>query len=147
MKVRSPFFVFVLFSILLSDEVDYFPHQIGNEWNYVYQKRWIEDTLTIAENTYFLYAKNNHNDPRIDTTLYDTLRSDEYGRIWQYENDNEQIWYDFTADSGCIYQVHKKFAGDDYIYNVTVKKYVDINTGFHRFDSCIAFTFDSPQYT
>ena len=124
----------------------YFPLEIGNEWRYeTFYENWADgptsriiDTTSVSGHKYFLFSKTN-------TLKNDTVRMDKSGRVWKYNNNQEQIWLDFTTDT--TYYFYDYYGQYNIIdtFEVTPKKYLKIDFGLTTYDSCISFWFDSPK--
>ncbi len=125
---------------------NYFPLQINNEWRYeTFYENWYDgpitkiiDTISLSGNKYYLFSKSNE-------VKNDTVRIDEFGRVWKYNNNQEQIWLDFTTDT--TYYFYEYYPQYDIIdtFEVTPEKYSEFDFGSTTYDSCISFWFDNPK--
>jgi hypothetical protein len=120
---------------------NYFPLQVGNSWTYcgssdtVHKRTYqVTDTARIADKTYFLYGLMNFDK--------DTVRNDLSGHVWKLSNGVENLWFDFTKDSGDVY-TFPQFG--TYVSNVKVSKHVTVKTHNGTYSNCVHFDFDIPQ--
>jgi len=136
-------FVLLLVLIIEVEGQDYFPLTIGNSWTYygsydtTYKRTYlIKDTTNINGEKYFVYGMQNMSD------YNDTIRKDAAGNILKLVHGNPIMWFDFSKDSGDVY--FHPFS-DSYIYNVTIRKFLTVNSYLKDFDDCIDIFFDVPN--
>jgi hypothetical protein len=120
---------------------DFFPLQVGNSWTYsgssdtVYKRVYlVTDTAHIGNRKYFVYG-------HIQLSK-DTVRKDINGNIWKLLQGVDNLWFDFTKDSGDVY-TFPDFS--PYLFNVKVSKYLIVKTHNGTYTNCVRFDFDIPQ--
>ena len=122
---------------------DYFPFKMGNNWTYynttdtTFKRTYlVKDSLQIGGNKYYVFGLQN-------STIGDTIRKDEKGRILKFIKGKGEVWFDFTKEDNSNYL----FAGyASFNYSVTVKKNVTVKTIKNTFTGCIQLIFNpTPQ--
>jgi len=124
---------------------DYFPMQVGNSWTFTHYNEnriileaSVIDSVKIDSRLYYVYNETPGN------TEY--IRVDSLGRIFQYINNIEYLWLDFTQTHEATYKYDYPFP--DHIDNFWVHVYRDITmeTKLGRFEQCVRFLFDDPGF-
>jgi len=134
----------VFFSVLLNlacktslepIDVNYFPMEVGNKWEYGNTfSMSIYSTTKCGEYLYYIYGNNSLN-------YADTLRMDNSGRIWEYIDGKDYLKFDFSAKHGSKYE-YNPYSNSE---TVTVTKNITVETEAGRFGNCISFYFDVPS--
>jgi len=154
MKIKLFFPILIIVVGLFGNDstsyVDYFPLQVGNEWNYIWisanhgieYKEKIADTLSINNQKYFqVEVYKIYGDIDIDTLRIDTL-----GRIWNYKKGTEQITLDFSNGCDTNYICYNN--NDSLVFKPT--RIDSIEIGFRKYYECRGFyihsLYDSSHY-
>ena len=147
-------FLLISCSELFESEKDYssiyFPLEEGNIWYYC---------RLNADSNNLIIRKVNDSFRRNDKIYYHwtdeegssfgyPIRADQNGNILLLEGSEEYLWFDFSQDSGSIYQFGQEAQFDDKDYNYTVhvlSKNATIDVPAGTFYGCMTFLFDIPQ--
>jgi len=128
---------------------NYFPLQVGNEWNYVWndsssisQTNSISDSIIINNKSYFIFHDNAWADHYFGSTTH-LIRSDKE-KILEYYEGNEQVLFDFTIphDSSYKYINYRSENIDTLV--VRVYRHEKTNIFLEEYDKIIQFMFDKP---
>ena len=143
-KFRNVLFCFsliVLFFVSKSycndyPEVDYFPLQYGNQWDF--------QTIPIVTNLTMTWSISDT--IRINNVKYHVfdgvpIRKDSSGAVWKYINDKDVLWFDFSINEDSTYNF------EEYNLNfiVKVEKELTINSPIGEFNNCVRFSFNVPD--
>lgn len=122
----------------------WFPLQIGNNWQYATNEtesvmtRNISGTIKIGKFDYFVWGAAG-------MTHADTIRCDEIGNIWKFSTGKDLLWFDFSRNHSETYTFPAGIFGEDMVFNVQVRKNLNVKTPAGSFSQCIQFFFDVPQ--
>ena len=118
---------------------NYFPLQVGNRWEYqtipadpAYAiTRAITDSIVIGGRTYYIWNGM-------------TVRRDEAGSVWEYREEGDVCWFDFTSDRDTTYQIPVGMDAYTDAYTVNRTVVTVVNTPLRSFENCLEFHFFFP---
>ena len=149
--MKISFKISLLFLILLFPAIygsktftqDYFPLQVGNSWTYTHfnddriiLEASVIDSVKIGTRTYYVFCETPGN------TEY--IRVDSLGRVFQYHNNIEYLWLDFTFSHEATYKYDYPLPDPFDNYWVHVYRDITVDTELGRFEHCVRFLFDDP---
>jgi len=138
--------IFISFTILIFlhisnkdclSEENYFPLQVGNTWYFQtipvdtnLSITWkISDTTKINNKTYYIFDGV-------------PVRKDSNGSIWEHRDGKDVLWLNFNTTHDTIYTYVTSW--DSFKVEITLNS--TITTPVQKFDNCIHFHFDSPNF-
>ena len=104
----------------------------SNPW----MERFVLEEIKINHYKYYIVTDSFKTEDWNQYYYPDTLRIDSKGKVWQLENNQEYLKFDFSLKYGDTY--HSK----DFLVSVTKVDTVQVPAG--EFTNCIRFFFDNP---